>query len=175
MKFIFEIEKDGKQLFLDILVICKDYEAETTAYRKSTNSDMYLHWQSFSPTTWKEGTLQTLVSRAFKVCSNDQLLKNEIQHLKKVFREIHGYPNWIKEQTIEKVKNQNEMVRPTEVISSNEENKYLLLPYTVKAGETRLKSLQDTLKSVLPANNRCKIIYTRMKLASKLANNTNMG
>ena len=27
------------------------YEVETTVYRKSTNNDIYLHWQSFSPTT----------------------------------------------------------------------------------------------------------------------------
>ena len=71
------------------MVIRKDHEGETT-YRKSTSNDIYLHWQSFSPTTWKRGTPQTLVSRAFKVCSNDQRLQNEIKHLKKVFRDING-------------------------------------------------------------------------------------
>ena len=59
----------------------------------------------------KRGTLQTLVSRAFRVCSNDQHLENEIKHLKKVFRDINGYPNCVIEQTIEKVKNRNEMTR----------------------------------------------------------------
>ena len=97
--------------FFDVLVICKDYVIETTVYHKSTNNDRYLHWQSFSPTTWKRGTLQTLVSRAFKVWSNDQHLQNEIKHLKKVFRDINGYPNWIIEQTIKKEKSQNEMTR----------------------------------------------------------------
>ena len=33
--------------------------------------------------------------------SNDQHLQNEIKDLKKVFRDINGYPNWIIEQTIE--------------------------------------------------------------------------
>ena len=93
----------------------------------------YLHWQSFSPTTWKRGTLQTLVSRAFKVCSNDQHLQNEIKHLKKVFRDINGYPNWVIEQTIEKVKNQNEMVQSTLETINTEENEHLLmLPYKGK-------------------------------------------
>ena len=42
-----------------------------------------------------------------------QHLKNEIKHLKKMFRDINGYPNWIIEQIIEKVQNnKNEMVRP---------------------------------------------------------------
>ena len=57
MKFTNEIEKDGKLPFLDVLVISKDYESETTIYHKSANSDIYLHLQSFSPTTWKRGTL----------------------------------------------------------------------------------------------------------------------
>ena len=154
--------------FLDVLVICKDYEVEKTVYYKSTNNDIYLHWQLFSPTTWKQRTLQTLVSRAFKVCSNDQHLQNEIKHLKKVFRDINGYPNWIIEQTIEKVKNQNEMTRSTQVTTNTEENEHLLmLPYKGKVGETTLKSLRNTLKSVIPANNTCKIIYTGTKLASK--------
>ena len=74
---------------------------------------IYLYWQPFSQTTWKLATLQTLVLRAFGVRSNDQHLKNEVKHLKKVFREITGYPNWVMEQTIGKVKNQNKMTRST--------------------------------------------------------------
>ena len=87
IEFTHEIENDGQLPFSDVLVIRKDYEVETAVYRKSTNNDIYLQWKSFSPTTWKRWTLQTLVSRAFKVCSNDQHLQNEIKHLKKVFRD----------------------------------------------------------------------------------------
>ena len=155
-------------LFLDVLVIRKDYEVEITVYRKSTNNDIYLHCQSFSPTKWKQGTLQTLVSRAFRVCSNDKRLENETKHLKKVLRDINGYPNWVIEQTIEKVKNKNEMTRSTQVKTNTEENEHLLmLPYKGKVGETTLKSLRNTLKFVMPVNNTCKIIYTETKLASK--------
>ena len=108
IEFTYEIENDGMLPFLDVLVLRKDYAVETTVYRKSTNNDIYLHWQSFSATTWKRGALQTLVSRAFRMYSNDQHLENEIKHLKKVFRDINGHPNLVIEQTIEKVKNQNE-------------------------------------------------------------------
>ena len=118
MEFTYETGNDGKLPFLDVLVIRKDYKVETTVYRKSTNSDIYLHWQFFSPTAWKRGTLQTLVSRAFKVCFNNQHLQNEIKHLKKVFRDINGYSNWIIKQTIEKVKNRNEMPRSTQVTTN---------------------------------------------------------
>ena len=168
IEFTYEIENDVKLHFLDVLVIRKDYEVETTVYRKSTNNDIYLHWQSFSPTTWKRGTLLTLVSRAFRVCSNKKHLENEIKHLKKVLRDINDYPNWAIEQNIEKVKNQNEITRSTQVITNTEENEHLLmLPYKEKVGETTLKSLWNTLKSVMPVNNTCKIIYNGTKLASK--------
>ena len=51
IEFTYEIENDGKLPFLDVLVIRKDYKVETTVYRKSTNNDIYLQWQFFSPTT----------------------------------------------------------------------------------------------------------------------------
>lgn len=94
---------------------------------------------------------------------NDQHLKNEIKHLKKVLRCINGYPIWIIQQAIEKVKNQKKMARPAQVTSNNEENKHLLmLLYKKKTGETRLKSLE---KSIIPANITYKIIYIGLKLA----------
>ena len=92
----------------------------------------------------------------------------KLNNLRKCLRDINSYPNWIIQQTIEKVKNQNEMPWSTQVTTNTEENEHLLmLPYKGKVGETTLKSLRNTLKSVIPANNTCKIIYTGTKLASK--------
>ena len=102
------------------------------------------------------------------MCSNNQHLQNEIKHLKKGFRDINGYPNCTVEQTNEKVKNQNKMTGSTQLRTNTEEKKHLqMLPYKGNVGETTLKSLRDTLKSIIPANNTCKIIYTGTNLASK--------
>ena len=60
------------------------------------------------------------------------------------------------------------MPRSTQLKSNTEENEDLLmLAYKGEVGEATLKSLRNTLKSVIPANNTCKIIYTGTKLASK--------
>ena len=60
------------------------------------------------------------------------------------------------------------MTQSTQVTTNTEENEHLLmLPYKGKVGKTTLKSLRNTLKSVIPVNNTCKIIYTGTKLASK--------
>ena len=66
------------------------------------------------------------------------------------------------------MKNQKEMAQSTQVTTNTEENEHLLLLYKGKVEETRLKSLRNTLKSVIPANNTCKIIYTETNLASKI-------
>ena len=66
------------------------------------------------------------------------------------------------------MKNQNQITQSTQVTTDTAENKHLLmLPYKGKVGETTLISLWNTLKSVIPANNTCKIIYIGTKLASK--------
>ena len=41
IELTYEIENDGKLPFLNVLVIRKDYEVETTVYRKSSNNDTY--------------------------------------------------------------------------------------------------------------------------------------
>ncbi len=80
--------------FLDVLLIRTPNGFDTAVYRKETNTDVYLHWDSFAPTTWKKGTLKGLVSRAFTISSKDYLLKMELDHLIKVFVGINGYPKW---------------------------------------------------------------------------------
>ena len=76
---------------------------ETTVYRKFTHNDVYLHWDLFSPNSWKVGTLKMLLLRAFVVCSNEQLLNREIEHLKCISH-TNGYPKAVIQNVISKVK-----------------------------------------------------------------------
>ena len=62
------------------------------------------------------------------------------------------------------------MAEPTQVSTDTKEEEHLLmLLYKGETGETKLKSLWNTLKSVKPANNTCKIINLGTNLASKFA------
>ena len=56
------IESSGKILFIDILIIRRKSKIETTVYRKSTDTDIYINWFSFSPNTWKREALKNLVN-----------------------------------------------------------------------------------------------------------------
>ena len=51
--FNYEVEKDCKLPFLDVLLIKKGNNNITTVYRKATTNDIYLNWKSFAPTTWR--------------------------------------------------------------------------------------------------------------------------
>ena len=62
IQFTFEIESSGRIPFLDILIIRKKSKIETTVYRKSTDTDIYINWFSFSPNTWKREALKNLVN-----------------------------------------------------------------------------------------------------------------
>ena len=61
VKFTFEEEKDNKISFIDVLILRNDSSVETTVYRKLAHNDVYLHWDSLSPNSWKVGTLKTLL------------------------------------------------------------------------------------------------------------------
>ena len=87
IQFTSESESKGTLPFLDLLLCRNGRELTTTVYRKKTNNDIYLNWNTFAPATWKRLTLRTLVQRAYLVCSTETYLKKELTHLEKVFIE----------------------------------------------------------------------------------------
>ena len=89
IQFTYEVEIDSKISFLDVLVMRdSNNNINTTVYRKSTNNDIYLNWESFAPNKWKWGTLKTLTKRAYHVCSSQELLQKELNYIEKVFASI---------------------------------------------------------------------------------------
>ena len=98
IKFTFEEEIDGKIPFLDTMLV------DTTVYRKKTNSNINLNWNSFGPNSWNCGTLRTIVNRAFEICSTDNFLEEEIEHIRAVFYHQNNYPLWVIDKIINEVK-----------------------------------------------------------------------
>ena len=170
IQFTYEMESDNKISFLDILLIRKnDSEIETTVYRKPTDNDIYLNWNSFAPIKWKRGTLRTLLLRAHTICSNENHLKTELKHLHKAFIETNGYPEWIYKQVYQKIKADkerinNEDVTP-EIVNNEIVETRIMLPYQGQQGEKLLKSLTKTLNHY-EKNHVTKIIYTGTKLGT---------
>ena len=77
-----EQKQDGSMPFLDILVTPQEDGTLTSrVYRKPTHTDQYLQWNSHHNLACKYSVINTLIHRARAVCSNSQLLKEELKHL----------------------------------------------------------------------------------------------
>ena len=56
IQFTYELEKNAKLPFLDMFLMRNHNNITTTVYRKESNSDFYLHWDSFMPNHGREDT-----------------------------------------------------------------------------------------------------------------------
>ena len=65
---------------------------DTEVYRKKTNTDIYVNWNSFEPNSWKWVTFRTLVTRPSEICSTDKFLEEEIEYARAVFYHQNNYP-----------------------------------------------------------------------------------
>ena len=139
IKFTHECETNGTISFLDVKVNrLTDGKFKTSVYRKETSSNIYIHWDSFAPRTWKIGTLHGLVQRAFTICSDVEEVQKEIKYLKDIFLKVNGYPIQIIENTIARVRKKNETAQVnyikddetiTENSGSNKNEKEIYRPY----------------------------------------------
>ena len=158
--------------FLNVSFIRDDEKINPTVFRKDTYNDLYLHWDSFSPISWKRGTLKSLISRAYMICSNQSLVEKELKHLKNAFHKKNGYPLWMINQVIETVKETINI----ETISANQlgtleadndKLNSLILPYAGPKGTNIIQSMNNNIKRILPNNLRTRITYTGRKFGSK--------
>ena len=73
IKFTYELEHEGKLLFLDVLLCRKGKKIYTAVYRKATNNYVYLNWNGFAPISQRRSTLKKLIELAYLICSTDEL------------------------------------------------------------------------------------------------------
>ena len=107
IKLTYELEHDGKLPFLDVLLFRKGKKIYTTVYRKATNKDVYLNWDTFAPISWKRSTLKTLIERAYLICSAEELQNRELEQIENVFYENNSYPKYVIKQVLQKISEQH--------------------------------------------------------------------
>ena len=129
---------DGSIPFLDTLVTpCSEGSLSTKVYRKPTHTDLYLQWDSHHTISAKYSVVNTLHHRAKAVCSTQQLLKDEEEHLQKVLTD-NKYPTWALNRVRIKIKapSRQELKRREYANNTKGHNKpYMILPYVRGLGE----------------------------------------
>ena len=87
-------KEDGAIPFLDTIVKpVTDGKLSITVYRKPTNTNQYLQWDSHHHLLAKYSVISTLTHRAKTVCRNPDLLPKEMEHLRKTHTHCK-YPKW---------------------------------------------------------------------------------
>ena len=71
IKFTYETESGNKLSFLNVQLIRSGDNIETCVFRKPTNTDTYINWDSFAPFQCKYSTLKTLDYHACIVGSDN--------------------------------------------------------------------------------------------------------
>ena len=139
---------------------------------KETTNDLYLHWESFSPISRKRWTLKSLISRVYMICSNQSLLEKELKHLKNIFHKKNGYPLWMINQVMERVKEttniENVSTNQLDILEANNDKLHpLILPYAELKGNNIIKSMNNNIQRILPNNVKTRTTYTGRKLRTK--------
>ena len=156
-------------MILDVMLIKTNDTLQTAIYIKSTHNDVYLHWISYAPRTWKRGTLRTIFIWAYKIFSTKQLLKNKLKQIEEEFIKINGYPKWVFDQVNEEFKVPTNADYSNNVITNNESistTHRFILPYKGEQGQKIIKALNNYVKRLLPQKHTEQHVYISRKLGS---------
>ena len=131
-----EQKEDDSMPFLDILVTPQEDGTLTSkVYRKPTHTDQYLQWDSHHNLACKYSVINTLTHRAKAVCSNPQMLTEELNHLEGALTKCK-YPRW----AFQKVLKDQESKKKRERNTTIQKRCHIVVPYT--------KGLCESYKSI---------------------------
>ena len=81
VQFTYKLEKYQHIMFLDFLIRrLTNGKLETIVFRKETNTDVNINWNSHAPIKWKIGTLKNLIKRSIIICSDQHLLQEGLDY-----------------------------------------------------------------------------------------------
>ena len=92
INFTAEHESDQKLPFLDTWTFRGPQNFDFTVYRKPTHSNSFLHFYSSNPRAVKRSVVFGMFLRAYRLCTTDAFLKDEIYFIEKTFRKL-AYPD----------------------------------------------------------------------------------
>ena len=138
-----ETRPDGAMPFLDILITpMDDGSLQTSVYRKPTHTDLYLQWDSHHTIPSKYSVIRTLYHRAKTICSNQEMLLKEQQHLFQALKNCK-YPTWVLNRVKMKCQNPSNKRRNNNNSQWNnniKRNLYMVVPYYQGLGESIKRS-----------------------------------
>lgn len=111
----FTLSYDDKTMpFLDVLVKKVDNAIHTEIYRKDTDRNTFLHYQSYHPPSLKRSLPHSQLLRVRRICNNDAAFEQQAGELCERFRD-RGYAGALVDSCLERVRN----IQRSDLLTSN--------------------------------------------------------
>ena len=176
----FTYELGGATLpFLDMNIELKGSSIATNIYRKKTDTGAILNYSSNAPKQWKSALIKWFITRADRLCSDESLYQNELNHLRNQFYD-NGYPHWFFDKEVDKYKQKivDATIGDAVVVKDNDgdgerEDKttdqqiWCKISYIGKPSLDFQKKLKALFKGVL---NNFKVVFTTAKVKDYFVN-----
>ena len=162
IKFTLEEESPGSLsfAFLDVKIMRSDNTFTTQTYFKPTFTGLYTNWFSFTPRKYKINLVKCLLSRAWKICSNQQLFSEDWLKIKENLVK-NQYPeallNALQRNFVEKQNNATTETDPVTTVPKIEVS--LVLPYHGFNLSTKLNKSLISLLSIAYPQVELKVIF----------------
>ena len=146
INFTTEKELNNKLSFLDITIKRAIDKITTSLFKKSTLNGVYMNFNSFLPTQYKKGLLQTLLHRAFNICSDYATIHEEIKDLKIVLQK-NSFPLFIIDNGIYHFLDQLFSKRTKPIIESSKKEVSICLDFLGKILLQIKKQLKEIFRT----------------------------
>ena len=151
--FTTETEVNGTLSFMDITILRDNGSFTMSVFRKATFTGLATNYLSYVPNIFKFNAVRTLLTRAFRICTNEDLFNAEVNFLTKYFLS-NRYPRKIIASIIHKFKRSVQNLTSTPHVDPNvtADNKmcYISLPFYGSFSYHIRKELNKILKPLYP-------------------------
>jgi len=163
IKFTSETEVENRLNFLDINVT-RGYTFATSIHRKSSFSGLGTSFFSFCSLKTRLSSIQTLIHRAYRICSDYHSLHNEFDFLRRFFVD-NGYPSFLVNKYVRRFLD-NLYNSKQSVNVPSDDCCYISIPYFGYQSEKLRSHLQSLLRKFYHGINFRIILVNSFKIGS---------
>ena len=147
IKFTMCLAEQSKLQFLDMVVISDQTKQHyyTDIYHKPTDTGLYSLYDSYVPAEYKLGTLNALLHRAWKICTNYNQFDVEVNKIRDNFNKL-CYPKFILDKYIKHFVEKKIVAATDETINNKRDEIIIRLPYIGEITKRLVKQLNKILQ-----------------------------
>ena len=161
-----EEEENNRLAFIGIQVTRSSNSFSTSVFRKTSHSGLGTSFFSYCCRIFKINGIQTLLHRAFIICSSANSFHDEVSFLQNFFHD-NGFPLQLVNAQIEKFLSKRLDFQPA-ISSASRKPLYFVLPYYGHKSVLLVKQLTNLISDFFPHVNAKLILTNKHQIGSYL-------